>query len=186
VTCPRQLCVCRYLRCRYLADFSFSSAALWVQIYLVADSALPSHTGLAPHCGSFSQAAATAATAAALPTADVAASCPAALQLSCAQAQLRADSPVLQSGSLLTWPLNTSSSSGTLEWLRPAGPSAARRPAKVQLSLEGGAAPAFLWGPTFPAELRTASSIGMQFGLDKPALLIYAGVFLCWLPCCYS
>lgn len=143
----------------------------------MAGSALPTHTGLAPQCGHLAQAAATAAAAAAQPGADPGAGCPAAPRLACAQAQLRPDSQVLQAGAIQPWPLNASGGGGAgpLEWLPPAGAAAVGRPAKTQLSLEGGAAPAFAWGPAFPPAMRTGGSFGMQFALDKPALLIYAG-----------
>jgi len=154
-----------------------------LQIYLVAGNALPTYTGLAPQCSNFAQAAATAAAAAA--GADTEASCPAAPQLACAQAQLRPDTQSLQSGGVQQWLAGLSSSSNasgngtaasvSLEWQLPAGVSATGRPAKVQLSLEGGAAPAFTMGPAFPVGMRNGSSFGMQFALDKPALLIYAG-----------
>ena len=159
----------------------FSSLAspvplLACQIYLVAGNALPTYTGLAPQCASFAQAAAAAAAAAA--GGDFDASCPAAPQLACAQSQLRADTQALQSGAVAAWRSGVTSTSGgnsSVEWQPPAGASVDRRPARVQLSLEGGAAPAFTFGPSFPADLRTASSLGFTFALDKPALLIYAG-----------
>jgi hypothetical protein len=140
-----------------------------LQIYLVAGNALPTYTGLAPQCNNFAQAAAVAA-AEAVPDA----TCPAAPQLACSQGQLRPDTQTLQSGGVLLWPANTSSRD-PIVWQRPAGVSVYGRPAEVQFSLEGGAAPAFTFGPAFSPALRTGSSFGMDFALDKPALLIYAG-----------
>jgi hypothetical protein len=151
------------------------TAAPWLQIYLVAGNALPTYTGLAPQCANFAQAAAVAAAEAAPD-----ASCPAAPQLACAQGQLRPDTQTLQSGGVLLWPANTSSSD-PIVWQQPAGVSVYGRPAKAQLSLEGGAAPAFTFGPAFTPALRTGSSFGMDFALDKPALLIYAGKLTCVL-----
>ncbi|PRW56113.1 hypothetical protein C2E21_5268 [Chlorella sorokiniana] len=142
-------------------------------IYLVAANALPTYTGLAPQCSNFAQAAAVAAAAGQGTAPD--ASCPAARQLACSQAQLRPDSQATQSGAFAQWPVNgTSGSTGSpVVWQPPSG-SIAGHPAKVQLSLEGGTPPAFTYGPAFPAEMRAGNSFGMRFALDKPALLIYA------------
>lgn len=145
-----------------------------LQIYLVAANALPTYTGLAPQCSNFAQAAAVAAAAAQGGAPDAA--CPASRQLACSQAQVRPDTQALQSGAFAQWPVNdTGSSAGSPVVWRPPGGSITGRPAKVQLSLEGGTPPAFTYGPAFPAEMRAGSSFGMRFALDKPALLIYAG-----------
>ena len=145
-----------------------------VQIYLVAANALPTYTGLAPQCSHFAQAAAVAAAASQGTAPDAA--CPAARQRACSQAQLRPDAQTPQSGGFAPGPVNGSDSSAgsPVVWQPPSG-SIVGRPAKVQLSLEGGTPPAFTYGPAFPAEMRGGSSFGMQFALDKPALLIYAG-----------
>jgi hypothetical protein len=149
-----------------------------LQIYLVAANAMPTFTGLAPQCGHFAAAAAAAGNASA-GGGDSGAGCPAAPQLDCAQARVRPDAQTLQSGAVQAWALtnagNGSDASGsTLEW-QAAGGAAAGRPARVQLSLEGGAAPAFTRGPSFSPEERGADNFTMRFALDKPALLIYAG-----------
>ncbi|KAL4457403.1 hypothetical protein ABPG75_012268 [Micractinium tetrahymenae] len=148
-------------------------------IYLVAGNALPSYTGLAPQCSSFAQAAAVATAAASGGAVD--ATCPAAPQLACAQSQLRPDSQTLQSGAVVAWATGASNSSGSganastsVFWQAPSGVATTGKPARAQLSLEGGTVPAFTYGPVFPADLRTGSGFGLQFALDKPALLIYA------------
>lgn len=138
----------------------------------MAGNALPTYTGLAPQCSGLTQAAAAAAAAASGGTVD--ATCPAAPQLACAQSQLRPDSQTLQAGSVVAWAAGASNST-SVAWQAPSGVTAAGRPARVQLSLEGGTAPAFTYGPVFPPDLRTGSAFGLQFALDKPALLIYAG-----------
>lgn len=146
-----------------------------LQIYLVAGNALPSFTGLAPQCGNFATAAAVAASGG-VPDA----ACPTARQVACAQTQMRPDQQTLQSGAILRWPVNTGASAAgsSAVWQPPAAGSVVGRPARVQLSLEGGTPPAFTYYPAlpeFPSELRTTSSFGMRFALDKPALLLYAG-----------
>lgn len=139
----------------------------------MAGNALPSFTGLAPQCSGFAAAAAAAAGNAP----DDA--CPAARQVACAQAQLRPDSQTLQSGGFVRWGVNDSAGAGgagaPVVWQAPGGGAALGRPARVQLSLEGGTPPAFAYGPAFPQDMRTPSSFGLRFALDKPALLIYAG-----------
>ena len=171
-----------------------------LQIYLVAASALPTFNGLAPQCSNLAQAVATAAaaTSAAAATAGTAGTastgCPAAPHISCAQSQQQPDSPILQSGGALLWPLSadipggsyggssniSSAASPLVVWQPPAGASVFGRPSRVELSLEGGAAPAFTLGPLFPPALRTATSFGLEFALDEPALLIYAGRWRWW------
>lgn len=140
----------------------------------MAANALPTYTGLAPQCSNFAQAAAVAAAATQGTALDAA--CPAARQLACSQAQLRPDTQAQQSSAFALWPVNaTGGSAGSPVVWRPPSGSIAGRPAKLELSLEGGTPPAFTYGPAFPADMRGGSSFGMQFALDKPALLIYAG-----------
>lgn len=140
----------------------------------MAANALPTYTGLAPQCSNFAQTAAVAAAATQGTAPDAA--CPASRQLACSQAQLRPDTQTQQSGAYAQWPVNaTGGSAGSPVVWRPPSGSVAGRPAKVELSLEGGTPPAFTYGPAFPADMRAGRSFGMQFALDKPALLIYAG-----------
>lgn len=120
---------------------------LCLQIYLVAGSALPTYTGLAPQCSSVAQAAASAAALAAGEAGD---SCPSSPTLACGQAQARPDVRIMQSAPLVAWE-QAGSSGGETEWQPPAGTNVYSRPAKVQLSLEGGEPPAFSFGPDFPA-----------------------------------
>lgn len=141
-------------------------------VFLVAANAQPTRTGLVPQCNSFERAQA------AVGGADSSADCPAVPHLACSQVQARPDQQTLQSGAPLAWPSvqNSSGSSDTLVWQAPQGASAAGRPARVQLSLESGAAPSFAYGPVMPEAMRTGDSFGLEFAMDRAALVVY-GVF---------
>lgn len=135
-------------------------------IYLTAEGVLPSYSGLAAECANFAQAVQTAAAggSAACSSSPVPA-------IACYQPRLRPDEPVAQRSPVAAWTV-ASAGGGNVQWAPP--PLATTRPAKVQLSLEGGDPPQFTTpGPVFPLATATSQSFLMQFALNKPALVIY-------------
>lgn len=80
-------------------------------------------------------------------------SCAAAPSIVCAQAQLRSDVRIVQSGPVVAWEEQAgggAAGAGGVSWQPPSGTNTYACPARVQLSLESGELPAFTRGPEFP------------------------------------